>query len=269
MNTYKIPHTDLVVSRIAYGCSMFGWDKLPALTKAAAMAGFKWVSISDAVRLVSTAYDNGITLFDLADIYAFGNTEVYFGEVLKQSPGLREKIVIQSKCGQRLPDEPYPDEPARVDLSREHIVSSVEGSLKRLDTDHLDILLLHVPDALVEPEEVAQAFEDLKRNGKVRYFGVSNYTPTQIALLKKYVSQPLVANQVHLGLGHPYAITGGMEFTLEVVEILKSLVAFTKGKASHMIATIALRVSLKPEPSTIAAFTISRYKPSRPYAAIC
>lgn len=231
MKTYKIPRTDLIVSRIAYGCSMFGWDKLPTMANTAALGGFNLVDKASAGRLVNTAYDNGITLFDLADVYALGNTEAYFGEVLKQSPGLRNKIVIQSKCGQRLPDEPEPDCPARVDASRDHIVSSAESSLKRLGTDHLDIYLLHAPDALVEPEEVARAFDELNRAGKVRYFGVSNHTAAQIALLQKYIGQPLVVNQVHLGLGHPYMISGGMEFTLEVLEILKSLVAFTKGKA--------------------------------------
>jgi predicted oxidoreductase len=98
-----------------------------------------------------------------------------------------------------------------MDFSRQHIVSSAEGSLRRLRTEFLDILLLHIPDALVEPEEVAQAFDELQGSGKVRYFGVSNHTAGQIELLKKYVRQPLVANQVHLGLAHSYLIADGIE----------------------------------------------------------
>ena len=103
-----------------------------------------------------------------------------------------------------------------MDLSREHIVSAVEGSLKRLGTDRLDILLLHAVDALVQPQEVADAFENLHRSGKVRYFGVSNYHASQIALLKRSVRQPLVVNQIQISLARPAALTEGMEFTLSV-----------------------------------------------------
>jgi predicted oxidoreductase len=210
MKTYNVPHTDLAVSRIAYGCAMLGgnWDKEAVSAEA----------IAKAVRVINTAYDNGITFFDHADVYGFGKSETAFGEVLKQSPGLRDKIVIQSKCGQRLPSEWRPGNPIRLDLSRGHIVNSAEGSLRRLRTDHLDILLLHLPDALMEPEEVAKAFDELHRSGKVRYFGVSNHTAAQIELLKKYIRQPLVINQIRLGLAHSYPIADGIEFTLEVAK---------------------------------------------------
>ena len=207
MQTCKIPHTDLLVSRLAYGCAgLIAWNKDEV------SAG----DIAKAARVVNTAYDNGITFFDHADIYAFGKSEMVFGEVLKQSPGLRDKLVIQSKCGQRLPDGWQRGDPIRADLSREHIVSSVEGSLKRLRTDRLDILLLHLPDALVEPQEVAQAFDELSSSGKVRYFGVSNHTAAHIQKLQKSVRQPIVANQIHLGLAHAFAFTDGMEFTLQM-----------------------------------------------------
>ena len=168
-----------------------------------------------AERAVRTACENGITLFDLAEIYAYGNVESAFGDVLKRSPGLRQKIVIQTKCGIYLP---YPccepADPVQYDSSYEKIVGAVEGSLRRLSTDRLDILLLHRPDPLGEPQEVARAFDELHRSGKVRYFGVSNHTAAQIDLLKKYVRQPLVVNQVQLGLMHPYLITEGVNFNL-------------------------------------------------------
>jgi predicted oxidoreductase len=209
MKTYSILRTDLVVSRIAYGCAgLVGWDKEPVSAQ----------DIAKATRLIHTAYDSGITLFDHANLYAFGKSEATFGQVLKQSPGLRDKIVIQSKCGQYFPEGSQLGDPVRVDLSRRHIVSSAEGSLERLSTDHLDILLLHLPDALAEPEEVAAAFDELNRSGKVRYFGVSNHTAAQIRLLKEYVRQPIVANQVHLGLAHSYLIADGLELTLEIVK---------------------------------------------------
>lgn len=199
MNTYKVPHTDLVVSRIAYGTAMLG--------SAHRSSDF----IAKTVRAMHTAYDNGITFFDLADVYGAGRSEAALSELLKQLPGLRDKIVIQSKCGLRLPGGWVPDDPLGVgsisaDLSREHIVGAVEASLERLGTDHLDILLLHMPDPLVEPEEVGQAFDHLKGSGKVRYFGVSNHNPVQIELLRKDVHQPLVANQIRLGLAHYFPI---------------------------------------------------------------
>jgi predicted oxidoreductase len=115
-----------------------------------------------------------------------------------------------------MPGDPEPTDPYRVDLSRMHIIESVEGSLKRLCTDHLDILLLHVPDALMIPEEIGEAFEELKRSGKVRYFGVSNYSATQIARLQKKISERLIINQIQLGLANSHPIVDGMEFVLEV-----------------------------------------------------
>jgi predicted oxidoreductase len=226
MKTYHIPHTDLVVSRIAYGCTgalekaihlseRFA-DLLRTDGLATAMSVMKPEppsvdAIAKVARAINTAYENGITFFDHADIYISGMSEAVFGEVLKERPGLRPKIVIQSKCGIRFQDDPQPGDPNRMDFSREHIVSSAEGSLKRLGTDHLDILLLHRPDALAEPQEVAQAFDELHRSGKVRYFGVSNHTAGQIELLKKYVRKPLVANQLQLGLAHSHLIADGIE----------------------------------------------------------
>lgn len=207
MKTYRVPHTELDVSRIGYGCMNLGgsWDRRP-LAQA---------ERSRAAQLVATAMEQGITLFDHADIYTYGKSEAVFGEVLRQLPGARDKIVIQSKCGIRFEDEPQPGDPARYDFSYEHIVGAVEGSLRRLNTSHLDILLLHRPDALVEPEDVARAFSELKRGGKVRYFGVSNHTAAQMALLQKHLDQPLVINQVELNLLHARLINDGIVANLE------------------------------------------------------
>lgn len=207
MRTYKIPRTDLEVSRISGGCESLGggWSKEPLGAQARA----------EADRAVKIAYENGITLFDMAEIYGRGRVETAFGEVLKHSPGLREKVVIQTKCGVHLPDSPNRAVPFHYDSSYEKIVGAVEGSLRRLSTDRLDILLLHHPDALGEPQEIARAFDELHRSGKVRYFGVSNHTAAQIDLLKKYVQQPLVVNQVQVGLMHPYLITEGVNANMQ------------------------------------------------------
>jgi predicted oxidoreductase len=183
------------------------WDKAPILKE----------DVTKAIELVHTACEWGITLFDHADVYAFGKAEAVFGEVLKQDPGLRDRIVIQSKCGQCLSEGGF-DNPLRVDLSYEHIVRSVEGSLKRLGTDRLDILLLHAPDTLVEPELVARAFEDLHGLGKVRYFGVSNHDAAQVALLRRSIRQPIVVNQIRLSLAHPELLAEGLQFTLAMAK---------------------------------------------------
>ena len=180
MKTYKIARTDLVVSRLAFGCAMLGL---------ASGADFS----SKVIPVIQTAYDQGVTFFDTADFYGSGDSETALGKVLKDSPGMRHRVVIQSKCG---------DSPEGADNSFKHIMSSVEGSLRRLGTDHLDLLLLHWPDSLVQPEDVARAFDDLKERGKVRYFGVSNHSPAQYELLQKSVRQPLVTNQIQLGLMH-------------------------------------------------------------------
>lgn len=207
LKTGRIPQTDLVVSRIAYGTAfMTDWDRT--------QLSRDW--LAEASRLINTAYDNGITLFDLSDHYGFGKAERTFGEVLKQSSGLRNRIILQSKCGISFGPDAKSGDPLHFASSREHIVSAVEGSLRRLGTEHLDILLIHWPDALVEPEEVAHAFDELKRSGKVRYFGVSNHSASQIELLKGSVMQPLVVNQIRLSLENPYLISGGLEFMWSV-----------------------------------------------------
>ena len=188
LKTYTVPQTDLVVTRLAYGNAMIGIDSNTP------------DCIAQTVPVIRAAYEQGITFFDTADVYGHGKSELALGQVLKDIPGSRPRLVIQSKCSIR--------EGGVIDSSREHITSAVEGSLKRLGTDYLDILLLHWPDSLIEPEEVGRAFDELHSAGKVRHFGVSNYGPYEIELLRKHVRQPLVANQIQLGLAHWYTDPG-------------------------------------------------------------
>jgi predicted oxidoreductase len=153
--------------------------------------------------LVDAALDAGITVFDHADIYGGKDhvCEERFGEAIRFSPAERERVTIQSKAGIRR---------GWFDFSKEHILEAVDGSLAALKTDYLDVLLLHRPDALVEPEDVAEAFDSLHASGKVRQFGVSNHTPGQIELLKSAVRQPLIYNQVQLSLTHANLIAQGV-----------------------------------------------------------
>jgi predicted oxidoreductase len=156
--------------------------------------------------IMDTALENGINYFDHADIYGKGNSEVLFGEYLARHAGIRDKIFIQTKCA--IHDGQY-------DFSREHIIRSVEGSLSRLGVDYVDALLLHRPDTLMEPEEVAEAFDELYSSGKVRHFGVSNHNPMQIELLKTAVKQPLAINQLQLSVTEAGMITSGMNANMK------------------------------------------------------
>ncbi|HEX2960248.1 MAG TPA: aldo/keto reductase [Ignavibacteriales bacterium] len=202
MKKFKLPGTDLEASRIALGCMTLGksWDKEPLDEQ----------TKKDAVVTIRAALDEGINFFDHADIYTMGKSEEVFSSIWKEEPGLRDKIVLQSKCGIRFLNDPREGFPQRYDFSYEHIINSVEKSLGRLKTDYLDILLLHRPDPLVEPEEVAKAFDRLFSEGKVRYFGISNHTGIQIELLKTFVKQPLVVNQMELSILHPDLIDAGI-----------------------------------------------------------
>ncbi|MEW6180609.1 MAG: aldo/keto reductase [Chloroflexota bacterium] len=158
-----------------------------------------------AEQFVQTALDLGAYFFDHADIYGGGACEEIFAKAIHMNDDVREKIILQSKCGIR---------EGRYDFSKQHILNAVDGSLKRLRTDYLDVLLLHRPDALVEPEEVAEAFDILQSQGKVKHFGVSNHKPMQIELLKKYVKQPIVANQLQLSIMHANMIANGMHVNM-------------------------------------------------------
>ena len=165
------------------------------------------LSRSDASALINTALDEGINFFDHADIYGGGKSEEVFADAVGMNPTIREKFIIQTKCGIR---DGY------FDFSKEHILNSVEGSLKRLNTDYIDILLLHRPDTLMEPEEVAEAFSNLHRSGKVRHFGVSNQNPMQIELLNKYLNQKIIINQLQLSITNTGMIDSGMNVNMKI-----------------------------------------------------
>lgn len=152
-----------------------------------------------AERAIEAAFEAGITMFDHADIYGRGRSEQAFGAVLKRRPELRSRMVIQSKCGIRLQDGVNSQ---RYDFSKAHILASVDGILERLHTEYIDILLLHRPDSLLEPEEVAEALTALKASGKVRHFGVSNMHTGQIRFLQQALDEPFVANQLDMSLHH-------------------------------------------------------------------
>lgn len=152
---------------------------------------------------IDTALENGANFFDHADIYGGGKSEEVFGKAV--SPSMRDNIIIQTKCGIRQ---------GMFDFSYEHIVNSVEGSLKRLGTDYIDVLLLHRPDALMEPEEVAKAFSHLKESGKVRNFGVSNQNPYQMQLLQSCMDMPLCANQLQFSIMHAPMIQSGINVNM-------------------------------------------------------
>lgn len=157
-------------------------------------------------EIIFTALENGINYFDHADIYGGGSSERVFGKFLKRHPDMRDKMYIQTKCGIR---------PGMYDFSKEHIIKSVEGSLQRLGLDGVDTLLLHRPDTLMEPSEVAESFDMLKSSGKVKYFGVSNHNLWQIELLKTRVNVPLVINQLQFSIPEAGMVTSGMNVNMK------------------------------------------------------
>ena len=157
-------------------------------------------------HIIGTALEIGIDCFDHADIYGGGRCEALFGNWLKEHASVRDKIRIQTKCGIRS---------GYYDFSKEHILSSVEDSLRRLHTDHVDLLLLHRPDTLMEPQEVAEAFDILENAGKVRHFGVSNHNPMQIELLKTAVKQPLLVDQLQFSIPESGLVTSGLNVNMK------------------------------------------------------
>ena len=165
--------------------------------------------LTEIDALVKTALDNGINFFDHADIYGGGKCEEVFADAVGMNPSIRGKFIIQTKCGIRK---------NMFDFSKEHILNSVDGSLKRLKTDYLDVLLLHRPDTLVEPEEVAEAFDILQKNGKVKFFGVSNQKPYLIELLQKYLNSvgiEILFNQLQLSVAHTGMIDTGLNLNMK------------------------------------------------------
>lgn len=164
------------------------------------------LSKDEAKRFVETALELGANFFDHADVYGGGTCEEIFADAIQMNDAVRERVTLQSKCGIRK---------GTFDFSKAHILEAVNGSLRRLRTDYLDVLLLHRPDALVEPDEVAEAFDQLESSGKVRHFGVSNQKPMQIELLRKSVKQPLVANQLQLSITNATMISNGVNVNME------------------------------------------------------
>ncbi|MGC9140382.1 aldo/keto reductase [Athalassotoga sp.] len=190
MRTIEIANGEIRSSEIALGCMRIA-D----------------MSVKDVSKLINTALEEGINFFDHADIYGGGKSEELFGTALKEMKGVREKIFIQTKCGIR--DGYY-------DFSRDHILEAVDGSLKRLKTDYIDVLLLHRPDALVEPEEVAEAFSILHASGKIRNFGVSNHNPMQIELLNQYLNQRIIVNQLQFSITNTGMIDAGLNVNMQI-----------------------------------------------------
>lgn len=194
-------------SRLAYGCAhLAGWIRAvpSAETRVAASA------------LLHSAFEQGITLFDTADIYGFGWSEAVIGGALRSSPALRRGARVQTKCGQILGVDWRPGMPIGVDLRAAHIVEAARGSLRRLGVETIDTLLLHAFDALAPMPEIGAAIETLHRSGDVRHFGVSNFTGTQLSRLQRHCDRKLVVNQLQLGLGHPHLLLDGLDLSLEL-----------------------------------------------------
>lgn len=189
MKYISIFSDEIKASQVALGCMRIG-----DLTDA------------QADRYLNTAIDLGYNFFDHADIYGGGKCEEVFGNALKRNPALRDKIIIQTKCAIKK---------GMYDFSKKHIISSVDNSLKRLGVDKIDVLLLHRPDLLMEPDEVAAAFDELESSGKVVNFGVSNHSPMQIELLKKSVKQELKINQLQLSVVNAGMISSGANVNVE------------------------------------------------------
>ena len=190
MKNVKLPNNEMNASEISLGCMRIS-D----------------MSNQEISTLIHTAMDEGINFFDHADVYGGGKSEEKFSEALGMNPGLREKMILQTKCGIRKDS---------FDFSKEHILEAVDGSLKRLRTEYLDVLLLHRPDALVEPEEVAEAFTILETSGKVKFFGVSNQNPMQIELLRKFVKQKILFNQLQLSITNTGMIDAGINVNMQI-----------------------------------------------------
>jgi predicted oxidoreductase len=199
MELLPIGSAPFQASRLAYGCwRIAGWDGCPTPEIEAA-----------GRQAVTAAYEAGYTLFDNADIYGRGHAERIFGQALREIPEMRDRILIASKCGIRVKDNPPGETTARWDFSADYIIQSAEGILKRIGIETLDILMLHRPDILADPQEIALAFSQLQQSGKVRYFGVSNFRPTLLSAVQAACPMPLIVHQVEISLAHTDAFLDG------------------------------------------------------------
>ncbi len=197
MRTLPLGNSSLVTSRLAYGCWRIAGKETDT------------DGASRGRRAVIAAYEAGYTLFDHADIYGQGRAETIFGDVLKEVSGMRDRVLLATKCGVRPGGDPVAGTPYRYDFSREHVVRSCEGSLKRLGVEQINLYQLHRPDYLMCPEEVADAFCALEQAGKVREFGVSNFRPSQVAALQKACPMRLVVHQVEISLANQTCLDDG------------------------------------------------------------
>jgi len=204
MQTQRLGSSGIEVSRLAYGCMRISgsWDR----TKVDAEV------IRRGIGILETAVEAGYTLFDHADIYGDTACESIFGEALKQHPDWRAHLVVTTKCGICFEDEPNPGDPHRYDFSYEHIIRSVEGSLARLGMERIDLLMLHRPDFLADPAEIARAFSELHDAGKVRAFGVSNFRPSLLSAVQSALPFPIQVNQVEI---HPRRLDPFTDGTLD------------------------------------------------------
>ena len=201
MQTITLGESGLECSRLAYGC----WRVTGVINHAPIDEEHE----KKSHKAITTAYEAGYTLFDLADIYSDGLVEEVFGRTLREVSGMRENILIATKCGIRQKGNPSKESPHRYDLSREHILNSCEASLRRMEIDCIDLYQLHRPDYLMDPREIASAFEELKQAGKVREFGVSNFTVDQLNHLQAACPMKLHCNQVEISLIHRNALEDG------------------------------------------------------------
>lgn len=206
------------VSPIAYGCMGLGgdWSSAPISSD----------HIEQAHQVVDAALESGINFFDHADIYTQGKAELVFGEVLKQRPELRQQIYLQSKCAIRLADDANP---GRYDHSKEWVTQSVDGILTRLNTEQLDVLLLHRPDPLMDVAELGETLNTLRKSGKVKHFGVSNMHRYQMELINSQLDEPLIANQLELSL----AKLGFLEQGVTVAMAENAAVGFDAGTIEY------------------------------------
>jgi predicted oxidoreductase len=201
MQTIPLGVSSLISSRLAYGCWRLAGTWNPAEVTPESRATGRLAVIA--------AYQAGYTLFDCADIYCRGEAERILGQVLKDAPGMRERVVIVTKGGIRPAGDPEPGAPARYDFSASYLINACEQSLQRLGLEQIDLYLLHRPDYLADPEEVAGAFSQLRAAGKVRYFGVSNFRPMQLTALQAVCPMPLVVHQVEISLARLDAFSDG------------------------------------------------------------
>jgi predicted oxidoreductase len=197
MQTITIGVSPLKGSRLAYGCWRLAGNPASADNKSAGK------------RAVTAAYEAGYTLFDNADIYGGGEAEKILGAAIKEVSGMRERVLITSKCGVQHAGHPNPEDPHRWNFSEEYIVSSCERSLQRMEIETIDIYMLHRPDFLADPEEIARAFTQLKQAGKVRWFGLSNFRPSLLTAVQVACPMPLIVHEVEISLAKLDAFTDG------------------------------------------------------------